>query len=62
MIANSQELLVYEVDTSKPHGGGPITAADKLLKKGQSKTYGNFKLTVVDTDSEGLLVNVLKVG
>ncbi|MEI7562128.1 MAG: hypothetical protein WCJ43_06735, partial [Actinomycetes bacterium] len=53
-------LLLYLVNTFTPHGQGPIISSNVLLSKGQSKSLLGWKITVIDTDSTGVLFTAEK--
>ena len=60
ILGDQQQLLAYEVDTNKPHGGGPITAESKLYSKNQVVNLYGYKIAVLDTDLRGILLEISK--
>ena len=60
LIGNQQQLLAYEVDTSKPHGGGPITAESKLYSQNQILNLDGYEIKVIDDDANGILLEISK--
>lgn len=55
-------VLVYKVDTRISHGDGPIIAQKSLLSTGRSLEIDGWRITPVDEDDNGLLVEVSKLG
>ena len=56
----SQKVLVYVINSYVSHGNVPILALDKLLSAGESKDLFGWRITVLDTDSNGALVQATK--
>ena len=56
----SQRLLLYVVDTNLSHGQGPLRSLNTLLKAGESKELFDWKLNVLETSKDGLLLEVSK--
>jgi hypothetical protein len=53
-------LLLYTINTYISHGEGPILAQSTLVTKGQSKSMMGWEFTVLDFDTDGLLISVTK--
>ena len=53
-------LLLYTINTYVPHGQGPIIAQSVLVEKGQTKSLFGWDFSVLETNSTGLLVSVVK--
>lgn len=60
LTGNQEQLLVYEVDTNKPHGGGPITAESKLYSKNEIVKMNGYRIKVLDDDAKGILLEINK--
>lgn len=58
-IENGLGLLLYKVDSNKPHGQVPITSEKKLVKKGESRDYEGWTFKVLDSDNSGLLFSMV---
>ena len=56
----SQRLLLYVVDTNLSHGQSPVRSLNTLLKAGESKELFDWKLNVLETSKDGLLLEVSK--
>lgn len=59
-FGNEKKLLVYTIDTYISHGKGPIKTSNELLVKGRSHSVYGWDITVIDNNSEGVLVEVTK--
>jgi M6 family metalloprotease-like protein len=59
-LGGIQGLLAYEIDSSINHGDGPIKAQKKLVEASQSLTLLGYRLEVIDSNKNGLLVRVTK--
>lgn len=57
---NSQGLLLYILDTNLSHGRGPMRALDNLIKAGETKELFDWKFKVLESNKEGLIVEVSK--
>ncbi|MFM8752302.1 MAG: hypothetical protein ACKOEB_03800 [Actinomycetota bacterium] len=57
---SSQGLLLYIIDTNLAHGQVPMRALPYLLKAGESKELFDWKFKVLETNKDGLLVEVSK--
>jgi len=57
---SSQGLLLYVVDTNLSHGRGPMRALNSLIKVGDSKDLFDWQFKVLDSNKEGLIVQVKK--
>ena len=53
-------LLLYTINTYISHGEGPILTQNSLLSKGQTKPMLGWEFTVLDFDTDGLLISVTK--
>jgi hypothetical protein len=53
-------LLLYSINTYLSHGEGPIQARSTLISKGQSKSMMGWEFSVLDSNSEGILISVTK--
>ena len=53
-------LLLYSINTYISHGEGPILAQSRLVTKGQSKSMMGWEFSVLDSNSEGILISVTK--
>lgn len=60
LTGNQEQLLVYEVDTNKPHGGGPITAESKLYSQNEIVKMNGYRIKVLDDDARGILLEINK--
>ena len=59
--ANAEKgLLLYSINTYISHGEGPILAQSTLVNKGQSKSIMGWEFSVLDSNSEGILISVTK--
>jgi IgA Peptidase M64 len=59
-VGTNQGLLTYVVNTYINSGQGPISANSNLLEIGKSRNILGWEFTVLDSNSEGLLVEVKK--
>lgn len=57
---SSQGLLLYVVDTNLSHGRGPMRALNSLINVGDSKDLFDWQFKVLDSNKEGLIVQVKK--
>jgi len=58
---NSEKgLLLYTIDSYIGHGEGPIISQNTLLTKGKSQSWLGWEFTVLDTNTDGVLVSVTK--
>ena len=57
---STQGLLLYVINTYVAHGQGPIISQNILLQKGQSKSIFGWDLSVLDSNSTGLLVSAVE--
>jgi len=53
-------LLLYTINTHIPHGEGPVLTQNTLVAKGQSKSWLGWQFNVLDSNSEGILVEAIK--
>jgi hypothetical protein len=53
-------LLLSWVNTHIDHGHGPVLTPRFLLSKGESKNLLGWRITVIDTDSDGILIETIK--
>lgn len=53
-------LLLYTINTYIPHGEGPVLTQNTLVTKGQSKSWLGWQFNVLDSNSEGILVEAIK--
>ena len=56
----NQGLLLYVIDTNLAHGEIPLRALNYLMKSGESKEIFDWKFSVLDSNKDGLLVEVTK--
>lgn len=56
----NQGLLLYIIDTNLGHGGGPLRSLSTVLKAGESKELFDWKFNVLETDKDGVLLEVSK--
>jgi hypothetical protein len=56
----TQRLLLYIIDTNLNHGQGPLRSYDTLLTTGDSKEIYDWKFQVLETNEDGLIVEVSK--
>ena len=56
----SHSALVYIINTHISHGQGPIQVQKNLLNKGQSLSWLGWKISILDGDDEGMLLEVVK--
>jgi M6 family metalloprotease-like protein len=59
---NPRGALVYKVDSRVNHGAGPIAAQVELLYKGKFFVIDGWKISALEEGTEGMLINVEKVG
>ena len=53
-------LLLYLINTYVSHGDGPILTFNKLFSQGEIKNLFGWEFSVLDSTSEGLLLQVKK--
>ena len=56
----SKGLLLYTINTYVAHGQGPILSQNTLVLKGGSKSWNGWKFQVLESDENGLQVEVTK--
>jgi hypothetical protein len=59
-LGNEKKLLVYIIDTYVSHGKGPVMTSNRPLTKGETQSVYGWDITVIDNNSEGVLVEVTK--
>jgi hypothetical protein len=59
-VIPGSRLLLYTINTYKEQGDEPITAQTSLISKGQSTALLGWTFNVLDSDTNGLLVEVIK--
>jgi hypothetical protein len=59
-VGSERGLLLYVINTHTSHGAGPILAQKFLITKGESKSMLGWKFSVLDSNNEGILIEVTK--
>lgn len=60
LTIDNSGLLLYTINTHTPHGEGPVQTQNSLLSKGQSKSWLGWDFKVLDSNVDGVLVEVIK--
>ena len=58
--SSEKGLLLYTINTYTAHGQGPIISQNELLVRGQTKSILGWDITVIDTNSVGVLFTATK--
>jgi M6 family metalloprotease-like protein len=53
-------LLLYTINTYIPHGEGPILSQNVLIPKGKAKSWLGWTFNVLDSNTDGILVEAIK--
>ena len=59
-MQDASGLLLYTINSHIEQGEGPIRAPNTLIGKGESKSLLGWKFNVLESDADGLLLEVVK--
>ena len=57
---DSQNLFTYLIDTNLDNGDGPVRSYNKLVQIGESIEFYDWKMQVIESSKDGLLLEVSK--
>jgi hypothetical protein len=58
--SSNNGLLLYFVNTNTSHGAGPVLAEKSLMSKGEAKSLLGWRISVLETDVDGVLLEAVK--
>lgn len=53
-------LLLYQINTNTNHGQGPVLTQKFLMSKGEAKSLLGWRISVLETDADGVLLEAVK--
>ena len=58
--SSNNGLLLYIINTNTSHGAGPVLAEKSLMSKGEAKSLLGWRVSVLETDADGVLLEAVK--